>query len=139
MINTFTNIVELKNYAEPACERAVTNTCNRLLGTLQQLIMSEYYDKFVPDKYVRTYQFYESAMMKMLSHCTGEIFMNEHSMDYGNFWNGECQLQFASRGYHGSTEYYTEGRFWNSFIDFCNQNALSILKEELHKQGLTIV
>lgn len=117
---------------------AVENACNRLLGTLQELIDTEYYDQFEPDYYKRTYQFWKSATTKMLTKNCGEIFMDEDAMDYGNYWDGECQLQFASRGYHGTTAIQTEGRFWSAFIDFCEQNASKILKEELIKQGLTI-
>ena len=117
---------------------AVENACNRLLGTLQQLIDTEYYDQFEPDYYKRTYQFWKSATTKMLTQNCGEIFMDEDAMNYGTYWDGELQLQFASRGYHGTTAIQTEGRFWQAFLDFCEQNAVKILKEELRKQGINI-
>ena len=117
---------------------AVENTCNRLLGTLQQLIDTEYYDQFEPDYYKRTYQFWRSATTKMLTQNCGEIFMDEDAMNYGTYWDGELQLQFASRGYHGTTAIQTEGRFWQTFLDFCEQNAVKILKEELIKQGIQV-
>lgn len=135
---TFTTAVQLQNYLESACEKAVETACNRLLGTLQELIDTEYYDQFEPDYYKRTYQFWRAATMKMLNSNCGEIFMDKTAMNYGDYWNGECQLQFASRGYHGTTEIQTEGRFWQSFIDYCEENAVKILKEELRKQGLKI-
>ena len=97
---------------------AVENACNRLLGTLQQLIDTEYYDQFEPDYYKRTYQFWRSATTKMLTQNCGEIFMDEDAMNYGAYWDGELQLQFASRGYHGTTAIQTEGRFWQTFLDF---------------------
>ena len=117
---------------------AVENACNRLLGTLQQLIDTEYYDQFEPDYYKRTYQFWRSATTKMLTQNCGEIFMDEDAMNYGTYWDGELQLQFASRGYHGTTAIQTEGRFWQTFLDFCEQNAVSILKEELIKRGIKV-
>lgn len=117
---------------------AVENACNRLLGTLQQLIDTEYYDQFEPDYYKRTYQFWRSATTKMLTQNCGEIFMDEDAMNYGTYWDGELQLQFASRGYHGTTAIQTEGRFWKTFLDFCEQNAVKILKEELRKQGINV-
>lgn len=134
----FKAMVSLENYIESACEKAVENACNRLLGTLQQLIDTEYYDQFEPDYYKRTYRFWRSATTKMLSKNCGEIFMNEDAMDYVTYWDGELQLKFASRGYHGTTAIQTEGRFWQVFIDFCEQNAVKILKEELIKQGINI-
>ena len=117
---------------------AVENACNRLLGTLQELIDTEYYDQFEPDYYKRTYQFWRSATTKMLTQNCGEIFMDEDAMNYGTYWDGELQLQFASRGYHGTTAIQTEGRFWQTFLDFCEQNAVKILKEELIKQGINV-
>ena len=117
---------------------AVENACNRLLGTLQELIDTEYYDQFEPDYYKRTYQFWRSATTKMLTQNCGEIFMDEDAMNYGTYWDGELQLQFASRGYHGTTAIQTEGRFWQTFLDFCEQNAVKILKEELRKQGINV-
>ena len=117
---------------------AVENACNRLLGALQQLIDTEYYDQFEPDYYKRTYQFWRSATTKMLTQNCGEIFMDEDAMNYGSYWDGELQLQFASRGYHGTTAIQTEGRFWQTFLDFCEQNAVKILKEELIKQGINV-
>ena len=117
---------------------AVENACNRLLGTLQELIDTEYYDQFEPDFYIRSYQFWRSATTKMLTQNCGEIFMDEDAMNYGTYWDGELQLQFASRGYHGTTAIQTEGRFWQTFLDFCEQNAVKILKEELIKQGINV-
>ena len=117
---------------------AVENACNRLLGTLQELIDTEYYDQFEPDRYIRSYQFWRAATTKMLSQNCGQIFMDETAMDYGSYWTGEKQLEYASQGYHGHTDFQTEGRFWQSFIDFCEQNAVKILKEELRKTGIKV-
>lgn len=134
----FSTPMQLQKHLESLCEKAVEAACNRLLGTLQEFIDSEYYDKFEPDYYKRTYQFWKSATVKMLKHNCGEIFMDKFSMDYGAYWDGECQLQFASRGYHGTTSIQTEGRFWQSFVDYCEKNAVRILKEELRKQNLDV-
>ena len=38
MSKVFKTVVELENYVESACTKAVENACNRLLGTLQELI-----------------------------------------------------------------------------------------------------
>lgn len=138
MAKVFKTMVSLEKYLESACEKAVQNACNRLLGTLQALIDSEYYDQFEPDYYQRTYQFWESATTEMLTKNCGQIFMNESAMNYGAYWNGQKQLEYAAQGYHGGTYIQTPGRFWDSFIEFCENNAVNILKEELQKQGLKI-
>ena len=140
MAKIFTSTVALQNYMERACAKAVETTCNRLLGTLQQLIDSEYYDQFEPDYYKRTYQFWHSAVTRMLNANCGEIFMDKNKMNYNDFWTGEKQLAYAAEGYHGIKEkdYHTEGRFWQAFIDYCENNAVNILKEELRNQGLNV-
>ena len=138
-MKVFKTTVELQDYLDKACAVAVENASNRLLGTLQELIDKEYYDQFEPDFYNRSYQFWKSAIVKMLNSNMGEIFMDKYAMNYGSYWNGECQLEFASRGYHGTTAIQTEGRFWDSFSDYCEKNAVNILREELTKQGIKTV
>lgn len=138
MSKTFTTNVQIEIFFERACAKAVEAACNRLLGTLQELIDSEYYDQYDPDYYSRTYQFWRSATVKMLNSNCGEIFMDKSSMDYGAYWDGELQLQYASMGYHGNVNIQTPGRFWKKFIKFCNDNAINILREELCKQGLNV-
>ena len=138
MANVFRTNVELQKYMEKACEKAVESACNRLLGTLQELIDSEYYDKYEPDYYRRTYQFWRSATMKMLNKTSGEIFMDADSMNYGAYWDGETQLYMADAGYHGSAYIYEDGHFFKRFIEYCEDNASIILKDELIKQGLNV-
>lgn len=123
---------------EKACTKAVKNACGRLLGTLQELIESEYYDKYEPDFYKRTYQFWKSATMKMLNKTKGVIFMDADAMDYGSYWDGETQLYMADAGFHGSAYIYEEGFFFKKFVAYCEDNAVNILKEELQKQGIKV-
>jgi hypothetical protein len=119
---------------------AVENACNRLLGTLQELIDTEFYDTFEPDYYRRTYQFWRSATAKMLSKNCGQVFMDKSKMDYNSFWTAEKQLYHANIGSHGgiTTNETREHRFWEAFEEYCEQNALNILKEELRKQHINV-
>ena len=48
----FRTPVELKNYMQILCDKAVENACNRLLGALQQIIDDEFYDTFTPSFYI---------------------------------------------------------------------------------------
>ena len=134
----FTTVVGLEGFIQSACSKAVENSCNRLLGVLQEMIDTEYYDQFEPDRYIRSYQFWRSATTKMLSKNCGEIFMDADVMNYGEFWSGERQLAYAQEGYHGSKDIQTEGKFWSAFIHYCNKHAKNILIEELRKQGLNV-
>ena len=119
---------------------AVEKACNRLLGTLQQLIDTEFYDVFTPEYYHRTYQFWQSATTKMLNANCGEIFMDKSRMNYNDFWTAERQVFAANIGSHGGiiTDETKEHRFWDAFIDFCQENAINILIEELCKCGIPI-
>lgn len=136
MAKAFKTTVELQNYMEKLCSKAVESACNRLLGTLQELIDSEYYDKYEPDFYHRTYQFWRSATIKMLSSNCGQVFMDADAMNYGAYWDGETQLYMADAGFHGSTYIYEDGHFFKKFVEFCEDNAVNILREELAKVGI---
>lgn len=140
MATVIKNMNDLKKQVDAACNRAVKNACNRLLGSLQQIIDKEFYDVFEPDFYHRTYQFWRSATTKMLNQTCGQVFMDKNEMNYNSFWTGEKQLHHANIGSHGGwiTDTTKEHRFWDVFIDFCQNNAINILKEELKKQGLKI-
>lgn len=136
----FKNFSDLGKALNKSMNTAVENSCNRLLGTLQEIIDSEYYDVFVPDRYIRTNQFWRSAVTKMFRQNCGVVFMDKTAMNYNNFWTGEKQLLHASKGSHGGwvTDETRQHRFWEVFIDFCQNNALNILKEELKKQGVPV-
>lgn len=136
MAKVFKTTVELQNYMDKLCSKAVESACNRLLGTLQELIDSEYYDKYEPDFYHRTYQFWRSATMKMLSNNCGQVFMDASAMNYGDYWDGETQLYMADAGFHGSAYIYEDGHFFKKFVEFCEDNAVNILREELAKVGI---
>jgi hypothetical protein len=145
MGKTFTTTVQLENYIQSICTKAVENACNRLLEVLQDLIMSEYYDAYDSETYSRSYQFYRSAMTEMLSKTTGIIFMNPDAMDYpfsgrGWSWDGATQIFEANQGSHGgwSTDESRKHRYWDEFEEYCDKNAIRILKEELVKQGIKL-
>ena len=140
MTTVIKNMNDLKKQVDAACNKAVENACNRLLGSLQQIIDEEFYDVFEPDFYKRSYQFWKSATTKMLTQNCGQVFMDKSAMNYNDFWTGEKQIRAASIGSHGGwvTDETKEHRFWEVFIQFCELHAIDILKEELGKQGLNI-
>ncbi len=121
-------------------DTAVENTCNRLLGSLQEIIETEFYDAFEPDYYPRTFSFWKSAISKMVGKARGQIFMDESMMDYNEFWTGEKQIYAASIGSHGGiiTDETKQHRFWEVFEEFCEDNTLEILREELKRNGINV-
>lgn len=146
----FRTPVELKNYMQVLCNKAIEKASNRLLEELQKYIVDDYYKQYKPIYYDRTEKFYESAIAQMLGNSTASIGVDDLFMDYqyparynnvdgtSGHWTGEDQIQFASRGYHGTTAIQTEGRFWSDFEKYCELNAIRILKEELIKVGLSV-
>lgn len=134
------NTNDLKKQVDSICSKSIENACNRLLGSLQQIIDEEFYDTFDPLYYHRTYQFWKSAITKMLNRNCSAIFMDETRMNYNDFWTGEKQLYAANIGSHGGiiTEGTKSHRFWDKFVEFCETHAVNILKEELQKQGLNV-
>ena len=138
MARTFTSIVELQGAMEQCCTVAIQNACEILLAELQRLIRSEFYDQYTPKMYNRTYQFLESATKEMMTDLCGRVFMDAGRMNYLEpHWTGEVQLEAANRGLHGGY-IKREGAYWDSFMEYCNANALNILKQELRKQGLNV-
>ena len=141
----FTSIVGIKLAIEAMSNKAVENACNRLLSKLQEFIYTEYYDQFDPVEYQRKEQFYRSATTDMLSQLMGQIYMDPDKMNYpwngtGWEWTGQQQLESANVGSHGgwTTGTSVQHRYWDKFIEYCENNAIVILKEELAKQGLKV-
>lgn len=155
---TFTTMVQLENFIEQKCTIAVENAAKRLQEKLVEIIDNDYYDQYDPIYYKpRTFAFLKSAVSKMLNSKTASIGIDDEYFNYeyparymmfengggtdrnvSGHWTGEDQVNMAASGYHGTYNIRTEGRFWESFIDYCNSNAVSILREELIKAGLTL-
>ena len=143
-------MVELQKHMESACSIAVKNASDRILEELQKCISEDYYMQYSPNYYERTYTFYKSAVAKLLNDHESEIGISDLYMNYEypakykllngdtGHWTGADQTNMAASGYHGTYYIQTEGRFWDSFIEFCEKNAINILKEELKKQGINV-
>jgi len=135
---TFTTMVSMENYIQHMCTEAIRHAMQICVAKLREIIDEEYYDQYEPLVYSRTRSFYRSALATLLSPMSAEIAMNEDKMNYGNYWDGETQLEMASRGYHGTAYIQTEGRFWQAFEEWMDDNAINVLKHELEKQGLKL-
>ena len=150
MAKTFSTMVSLQNYVESACSKAVKETSNILVEKLKDLIQTRYYDLFDPNVYIRTEAFLRSAVANMIDSNTASIGIDEAFMDYqypANYrlqdstighWTGEDQANMAERGYHGTYYIHTDGHYWSEFVQWCDKNAISILRENLIKAGLTL-
>lgn len=159
MAKVFTSFVEMEKYIDSKCTIAVENAAKRLQEKLVEIIDSDYYAQYDPKYYKpRTFAFLKSAVSKMLNSKTASIGIDDEYFNYeyqarymmfesgggtdrnvSGHWTGEDQVYMASQGYHGTYNIRTEGRFWESFIDYCEANAVSILREELSKVGIKII
>jgi hypothetical protein len=123
---------------------AVKNACDRLLGKLQELIMSEYYEAY-DTEYNRTMEFYRSATTEMLSNSCGKIFMDDSFGEYpfsgyGWKWTMKQNIEEGNKGIHGgwADSESLSHHYWDSFVEYADKNAIRILKEELRNQGLNV-
>jgi hypothetical protein len=155
---TFTTMVSMQNYIDSKCTIAIENAAKRLQEKLVEFIDNDYYAQYDPLYYKpRTFEFLKSAVSKMLNSNTASIGIDDEYFNYeyparymmfengggtdrnvSGHWTGEDQVNMAAQGYHGTYNIRTEGRFWEDFVDYCETNAVNILKQELKKQGLNV-
>lgn len=150
MATVIKNMNDLKKQVESACNKAVENAAKILLEKLQEYINEDYYELYYPERYIRTKEFYKSAVANMLGKSTATIGIDELYMSYqypaeytyldgtAGHWTGEDQVYMADAGYHGNFNIYRDGHFWKDFEKYANENAIDILKNELRKQGLNV-
>ena len=144
------NMNDLKKQVDAACNKAVENAAKILLEKLQEYIDEDYYNLYYPERYIRTKEFYRSAVANMIGKSTATIGIDELYMSYqypakyayldgtAGHWTGEDQVYMADAGYHGNFNIYRDGHFWKDFEKYANENAIDILKTELRKQGLNV-
>lgn len=120
---------------------AVKETANEMKEKLQECIDEQYYHdpEFYPNIYKRTETFLSSAAMQMLSSNSAEIYVDIEGMHYKNGFDSWQIVRWASKSKHGS-DYYQTGTsdFWTTFLDWCNNNLMNILKTNLRKHGLQV-
>lgn len=136
---TFTTWVQFQEMIEPLVQKALMSTARILAERLRESIDVQYYKdpQFYPNVYRRTYRFLDSASYQLLGKNMAEIFVDTDSMSYYNGFDPEQVVEWAGQSMHGSELYETDTEdFWTVFEEYCDKNALRILKEELHKQGL---
>ena len=150
MATVIKNLNDLKKQVENACNKAVENAANILLKKLQEYIDEDYYKLYYPERYIRTKEFYRSAIANMIGKSTATVGIDELYMSYqypakytyldgtAGHWTGEDQVYMADASYHGNFNIYRDGHFWKDFENYANENAIDILKTELRKQGLNV-
>ena len=135
---TFNNTSDLDRHIKKCMDTALKNTATILKDKLREFINSDFYLLYKPRIYQRTDQFKNSPEIDMVSNLIADIFVNTESMNYKEA-TGDYVAQLATKGYHGSTDIFRDGYFWQDFIEFAKKNTLDIYKSELQKQGLDVI
>ena len=134
-------MVGIHNYVKKACEEAVQETADIAHRKLQECISEQYYNdpEFSPKFYKRTEEFLNHAAYQILSSGTAEIYVDTEGMHYKNNFNAWQVVEWASMSMHGGEKYKTSTMdFWTAFIEWCDNNLISVLKTNLRKHGVSI-
>lgn len=143
MTKTFRTTIDLQDYLESACEKAIQDVAERMVNELEGYIREDFYNRYKPLLYSRTYQLLRSPKYNILNPNSAEIFIDIDSIHYligdPKYDYDESDIvKLASLGYHGTTDIFRPGMFWEDFIEWCNKNVPHLMKSELKKQGLFV-
>lgn len=138
---TYDNASEMENAINKLIHTSVEMTAIELMDKLKELLKSEYYNQYEPELYKRTYMLANSYAYKMIDSGVGMVYLDGN----GKYKSGSRPLlstvqENASQGFHGfpSQNIRTSGRFWESFLEYVNDNIINILKNNMKKNGLDI-
>lgn len=137
----FRTPVELKNYIQVLCDKAIKATVEEAKKQLIKCIDEQYYKdpEFYPNVYERTEAFLNSAASQLLSNNSAEIYIDVEGMHYKNNFNAMQVITWASNSQHGANYYQTSTPdFWSTYIEWCNENLIELLKINLRKVGLKV-
>lgn len=137
MAKVFKSIIDINNYIESACEKAIKAVAERMVEELRNYIKEDFYNKYKPQLYKRSEQLLNSPKYNILDPKTAEIFIDIDSISYLEGSESEI-VKLASLGYHGTINIFRPGMFWEDFIEWCNINVPQLMKQELEKRGIPV-
>ena len=143
MAKVFKTIIDVNKYIESACEKAIEIVAERMTQELESYIKEDFYNQYRPRFYDRTYQLLKSPKYNMINSRSAEIFIDMDTINYlidDPQYKGSSEdiVKLASLGYHGTTDIFRPGMFWEDFIDWCNKNVPNLMKSALQSQGIPI-
>ena len=142
MKKIFTSVVDLQNYINLSCNKAVESTAIIIRDKLKNFVNEQYYNdpEFYTNWYQRTETFLNKCAYEMLSSNKPIIGIDTDSMKQSNSFSGEQVALWASQSMHGAPYYQTNTEsYWDAFLEWADNNIVLILKEELEKQGLKVI
>lgn len=143
MAKVFKSIIDINNYIESACEKAIKAVAERVTQELESYILEDFYNQYRPRFYDRTYQLLKSPKHKMIDSKTAEVFIDMDVIHYlvddpSYSYDKTDIVKLASLGYHGTINIFRPGMFWEDFIEWCNSNVPQLMKQELGKRGIPV-
>ena len=67
MAKVFKSIIDVNNYIESACEKAIEFVAERMTQELESYIREDFYNQYRPRFYDRTYQLLKSPKYNMIN------------------------------------------------------------------------
>lgn len=108
-----------------------------MVKQLRSYLTEDFYNMYDPIEYRRTNQLKDAPTYEMLSENIAKVFIDTDSMKYREA-SGTEVANLAALGFHGNTNIFRPGFFWEDFVKWADDNVSSMLKKELKKQGLNI-
>lgn len=141
MATVIKTTIQLEQAMSIKIHAAIEIVSRRMTEELKSYIREDFYNRYSPKFYDRTYSFLNSPKYNLLSDTSSIIFVDTDVMHYlcGEYGiTGEDIAWLASKGYHGTTDIFREGYFWEDFLEWANRNVPNLLRTELKKQGLMV-
>jgi hypothetical protein len=139
---TFTSTVQIQQYVNTVIQKAIMTASVRITKELRNIIDEQYYQdpEFYPNVYRRVNMFLDSASYELIGSNMAEIGINTDEMHYYNGFDPDTVVEYAANSQHGSPLYQTDTvDFWSTFEQWCEENVIKILRQELQNQGLKLI
>lgn len=136
-------MVQIRTYSALVSEinkrtsKVIQNVAQQMVKQLRSYLTEDFYNMYDPIEYRRTNQLKDAPTYEMLSENIAKVFIDTDSMKYREA-SGTEVANLAALGFHGNTNIFRPGFFWEDFVKWADDNVSSMLKKELKKQGLNI-
>ncbi|MDF2952365.1 MAG: hypothetical protein K0S18_1948 [Anaerocolumna sp.] len=139
----FRSTQEMINYLKQTTLKQMVEKIGEDIKYLIKAYMEEsFYGQYNPKYYVRTFQLLESVTTSEVHETANgyeiEIFLDIDSIHYKDGYEEEI-VWLASQGFHGSSNIYEQGEFWNeAVVELQNGYIIKKFGEYLKAKGWNV-
>ena len=126
---------DLETLLNNAIQQALLKTLEEAKDTLKEKIRVDFYNKYEPEIYKRTFQLQNSPQFELVDKHSGIVYIDSFTLNYKHN-AGEYVVELAAEGFHGNHSIYIPYEFWNDFLDWCNTNLEKVFKVHLLSYGI---